>query len=236
MTSRPNSKGAVAPVPEENLELLKDPVSPKKRWNWSGKHFLPANTIRHPMKSPQYVLPDMKEMCLYNDSLQRGVVGSDLFCVTVVLFAQGFEKLQIHLWLRRPWLDFALVATRRSCGSALNFADSWFWERERKKTNIQRVRKTLRQKQDIRSWHGTSEAEILFCTAGKCDISVLCIRFDTKTCQLRIRLWSTVVSTPWICFVFSIFVYLSIFFKWTLQCQTWPAWWDVRGVRPCTVS
>lgn len=92
-------------------------------------------------------------------SLQRGVVGSNLFCVTVILFAQGFEKLQIHLWLRRPGFHFALVATRCSCGSALNFAESWFWERQK---NIQGVRKTLRQKQDIPSRHGTSEAEICF--------------------------------------------------------------------------
>lgn len=39
--------------------------------------------------------------------------------------------MQIHLWLRRSGFGFALVATRCSCRRALNFADSWFWEKRK---------------------------------------------------------------------------------------------------------
>lgn len=34
----------IAPIPEENLAILKDPVSPGKQRNWSGIHSSPAIT------------------------------------------------------------------------------------------------------------------------------------------------------------------------------------------------
>lgn len=39
------NRAGVAPLPEENLEISKDPGSPGKLRNWSGTHSSPANTI-----------------------------------------------------------------------------------------------------------------------------------------------------------------------------------------------
>lgn len=51
---------------------------------------------------------------------------SYLFGITIIFLAQGFEKLQIHLWLRRSGFSFALAAASCSCRRALNFADCRF--------------------------------------------------------------------------------------------------------------
>ncbi len=53
-------------LPEENLEILKDPVSPGKPRSWSGKHSSPAKTIRGQMR-PITHRAEGTEMCLYGD-------------------------------------------------------------------------------------------------------------------------------------------------------------------------
>lgn len=124
-TVKPNSRAGVvtiAPLPEENLQILTDPVSPGKLKNWSGIHSSPANTIRGLMRPNTHRAEDT-EIRLYDDYIQKGA-GSNLFCIAFILFAQGFEKLQIHLRLRRSGFGFALVAPGCSCRGALNFADS----------------------------------------------------------------------------------------------------------------
>lgn len=118
----------VTTLPEENLEILRDPVSPKKQRNWSGIYSSPANTIRGQMR-PNACRVEGKELCLYENCMTLLSTlytdeDSDLFYIAVILFAQGFEKLQIHLRLRRSRFGFALVAARCSCRRTLNFADS----------------------------------------------------------------------------------------------------------------
>lgn len=106
--------------PEENVGLLTDRVSPGKLRNWSGTHSSPAATIKgtQSVKSKRLTIVYL---------LKNRVWASYLFRITIIFLAQGFEKLQIHLWLWRSGFSFALAAASCPCRRALNFADCQFW-------------------------------------------------------------------------------------------------------------
>lgn len=116
-------------LPEESLHLLKHPASPGRLRNCSGKHSSPANRIRGPMRPSTNKRVHARWCCWNEQHVSVWILKcphnrsgrSDLFGVTFILFAQGFEKLQIHFWLCRSGLGFALVAARCSCWGALNF-------------------------------------------------------------------------------------------------------------------